>query len=340
MMHILKPDKGVKRILQVMWALLLIFLTPHISENSLAADVSTCQEINQPGYYSLTADLTGSTTCIQIKSGDVIFDGNGHTISGQNTNYGNYGIHVYGSSTLTNVTVRNVKVSGWYAGIAYRNAERGTIAGINASLNDRGIDVESSNHIAVVNNKVVSNTQQGIILKASNNNSVTGNGNGITLWGRSTHNTIKNNTVISSNVGVYLGSYGVYLAAYNDYNTIEDNLITSNHVGIQIAASRHNAIVNNNVSSNTGDGIQITYAYDQSCYCYRLSNSNMISGNTLSHNGNIGLPLELQHHYKQHGELQQPLLHRRHSPRLVQSQHGGWQYGNPQYCGSGDRSWS
>ncbi|WP_456478922.1 NosD domain-containing protein [Geoglobus ahangari] len=294
MIHILKPDKGVKRILQAMWALLLIFLTPHVSENSLAADVSTCQEINQPGYYSLTADLTGSTTCIQIKSGDVIFDGNGHTISGQNTNYGSYGIHVYGSSTLTNVTVRNVKVSGWYAGIAYRNAERGTIAGVNASLNDRGIDVESSNHIAVVDNKVVSNTQQGIILKASNNNtvannSVTGNENGITLWGRSAHNTIKNNTIMSSNVGIYLGSYGVYLAAYNDYNTIENNLITSNQVGIQIAASRHNAIVNNNVSSNTGDGIQITYAYDPSCYCYRPSNSNTISNNTVSHNGATGI---------------------------------------------------
>ena len=74
--------------------------------------------ITTPGIYYLQNDILAdsSGTSIQIMSGNVVFDGMGHTVQGLGSG-GTTGILV----TKANVTVRNVTVTDWYYGISYQN---------------------------------------------------------------------------------------------------------------------------------------------------------------------------------------------------------------------------
>ena len=92
--------------------------------------------ITTPGIYYLQNDILAdsSGTSIQITSGNVVFDGMGHTVQGLGSG-GTTGILV----TKANVTVRNVTVTDWYYGISYQNTQYGTIDGVNASSNAFGI---------------------------------------------------------------------------------------------------------------------------------------------------------------------------------------------------------
>ena len=91
--------------------------------------------ITTPGIYYLQNDILAdsSGTSIQITSGNVVFDGMGHTVQGLGSG-GTTGILV----TKANVTVRNVTVTDWYYGISYQNTQYGTIEGVNASSNAFG----------------------------------------------------------------------------------------------------------------------------------------------------------------------------------------------------------
>ncbi len=141
---------------------------------SAATAVSSCTTITSPGVYELTSELTSTSTCITIRSSDVIFDGAGYSITGQGSKYG---IYVYNSSDgLTNVTIKHVTVMGWKYGIFYRSAENGSITGNTALNNNQGIRLYSSSGNTIVNNTASSNSEYGIV-----------------LWSSSKYNTITNN---------------------------------------------------------------------------------------------------------------------------------------------------
>ena len=75
-------------------------------------NVDACTVISSPGYYILTQDiLNSSTTCVEIISNDVIFDGNGHVIDGNGSGYGVY-VHDAG-----NITLKNLEVTEWIYGV-------------------------------------------------------------------------------------------------------------------------------------------------------------------------------------------------------------------------------
>ncbi len=76
-----------------------------------AESVNSCRTIDSPGLYELTSDITNLTTesCIEITSSDVIFDGQGHTIE---KGIIGAGVNVSTTSTMSNVTVRDVTVDG------------------------------------------------------------------------------------------------------------------------------------------------------------------------------------------------------------------------------------
>lgn len=102
------------------------------SAGATSTTVSGCQTIDQSGTYVLGNDITISTqyvSCIQITASDVVFDGMGHTI--HTTVYNHEGVLVDGSSGgLSNVTVRNLTVSGWEGGIVMRNVTGGTVTNV------------------------------------------------------------------------------------------------------------------------------------------------------------------------------------------------------------------
>ena len=152
-----------------------------------STSVSGCRDIDAPGSYQLTADITnpGVASCINITSGDVTFDGQGHTIAGtaselfavRATNF---------SGPIANVTVRNVTATGWGgAGVAYINVTDGRIQNVNASGNDGfGVHLFSGSHRTNVTSSIATgNVPAGVRVANSRNVNVTGvnasiNGNG------------------------------------------------------------------------------------------------------------------------------------------------------------------
>jgi len=238
--------------------------------------INTCTTISSPGVYMLSQNLSSSSTCITIESSDVVFGGMGHSITGSGSNYG---IYVYkNGTTLTNVTVKNVTVTGWQYGIYYRGVENGnienntanlnkygkgiyltssssnTITGNTAWKNDDGITFESSSNNTLTNN-TASNNGYGILLLSSSSNLITDNTasnnyNGIALWS-SSNNTLTDNTA-NSNI-----NYGIWLYRSSN-NNLTNNTASNNDKGIYLYfSSYNNTLTNNTVSSNNWAGIYL-----------------------------------------------------------------------------------
>ena len=87
--------------------------------------------ITSPGTYSVAADgYDGNATPIEIRSSNVVLDGGNHTVDGSGRP-GSCGIRIAGAGTLSNVVVRNIRLTNWETGIRAENRHR---------LRDRGVD--------------------------------------------------------------------------------------------------------------------------------------------------------------------------------------------------------
>ncbi len=248
---------------------------------SAATTVSNCKTITSPGTYVLISDLSSSSTCIVIESGDVVFDGQGHSITGSYT-LQTRGVYVYKSgTTLTNVTVRNVTVIAWINGIYYNNTENGSIINNNASNNKYGIVIYNSSHNTIYNNTANSNQNDGIhLMSGSDYNNITGNTisnnyRGVYFMLSSSHNTLINNTANSNKED------GIHLMDSSDYNNITGNTISNNYRGVYFMLSSSHNTIQGNSASNNGYGIFLNSS----------SSYNNITGNTVSNNSYDGITL-------------------------------------------------
>ncbi|MCZ7391732.1 MAG: NosD domain-containing protein [Candidatus Methanoperedens sp.] len=227
--------EGHVRIITIGITMLGIFLLA--GDVSAATPVSSCGVIYSPGEYVLTRSIINSTAiyCINIISSNVIFDGAGYTIDGTATS-GTKGVYVYNSSkSLTNVTVKNLKVTDWYYGIYYVNIQTGSIINNTASSNVYGILLSQSSY-SILNNNTASLNNIGIMLYQSNYNTLTSstaisNDYGIDLSSSSYNMLISNNASNNRNYGVFLFSFGFtgnYNIIYNNYfNNINNSRILS-----------------------------------------------------------------------------------------------------------------
>jgi len=145
--------------------------------NAQPGGVSGCTTIDSPGTYELTTDVSASTTdtCIRVTAGDVVFEGNDHRINNTDFEKGT-GINVTGqsSTTVTNVTIRNVTVTSWDRGIAlgkFRSGEQfvdgATIADVNVSSNDDGVRVRYPARNATIRDTVMTENDDPLIVEAN-----------------------------------------------------------------------------------------------------------------------------------------------------------------------------
>ncbi|MBN2203145.1 MAG: VCBS repeat-containing protein [Candidatus Aenigmarchaeota archaeon] len=112
----------------------------------------------------LNQDLTES---VQIESNNIVFDCNGHSITGSRT--GN-GIYMYYADYAT---VRNCKISNFTYGIRTYNADYGNIENNVIFENlDRGIYIYYGNGNFMVNNDIILNNNYGIYIYRYYNNRV------------------------------------------------------------------------------------------------------------------------------------------------------------------------
>ncbi len=234
--------------------------------------IGDCNTISSPGEYILRHDILNSpaVSCIKITSSDVVFDGAGYTIGGIKANL-SIGLYVaaepHPSAILTNVTVKNLKVNGWFYGIVYEKVQNGRISNNTASNNLLGIALRGSSNNIVTNNN------------ASNNN----NGYGIWLEGSlmegSSNNTLVGNTASNNNIGILFSS--------TNNNILTGNTASNNNIGISISS------INNNIDNNTVYN-NIFYNNNNNSYIYNSINNwntaktagtNIIGGSYLG--GNI-----------------------------------------------------
>lgn len=254
-------------------------------------EINSCTDITSPDTYVLRADIvdSGASRCINISSSNVILDGAGHTIDGTGAE-DTYGVFVSsqtGGTDLTNVNVKNLRITDWDYGIVYR----GILEMVNGSITDNFI---SAHHFGIIldqaNNHVLTNNSMNsgrINLFYSKSNKITNNNVGITLF-HSHGNTITGNNasgrgginliyaadnIVTSN-DVSSNKYGIDMGYYASDNILANNKITGSDIGIYLGtAAEGNTITDNNISSN-GYGIYLATSSNNTIYNNYFNNTN------------------------------------------------------------------
>jgi len=219
----------------------------------LGEGIKGCTEITIPGVYDLDQDILNSleATCIQISTSDVVFDGGGFTIDSDIPPTTTYGIFI--SSGLTNVTVKNVKLTDWTYGIYGSNLKDSNILNNDIiSSGNIGINFNEFNNSNLSYNNVSLNQEYGFRITGGYSNSI--------------DNNIISETAGSTSKGLYLHS--------SDSNVINNNNITNNNWdGLALLYSDNNDVYGNFFNSNIySSGIYISQS----------------SGNTIRSNQIIG----------------------------------------------------
>lgn len=123
-----------------------------------ATSINQCGNIGSSGDYVLGQDIwrTGNlavSSCINITSSNVVFDGESHYIIGNSAEVGTIGVYVNNpASIITNVTVKNLNVTRWDYGIYLRDSSNNNVTGNNASNNSNGINIYNSSNNFIYNN--------------------------------------------------------------------------------------------------------------------------------------------------------------------------------------------
>jgi parallel beta-helix repeat protein len=260
-------------------------------------DPSTAPIQRDGEIYRLTDNIVGYT--IAIERDNITLDGDGHALNG---NENSTGVFI---KNINNVTVRNMKISGFTKAIYL--------------LTDVFMDI-TGNHKVYANN--ITENQWGIYMKHTTKNvlrsnqlnntgsisvtysplvkdmpsfvndidtSNTVNGKPIIYWVNQHNKTVPQDAgqislinctnITVQNQNLTCNSCGVMLV-YTNQSTITGNTITNNgNSGIQVYKSADNSITENTIANN-GYGIYLWY-----------SSNNAISGNTLTANSQNGIYL-------------------------------------------------
>lgn len=255
------------------FAVLLLFFSPAFAEN--------CMLITSPGSYSQTQDYVGAPysaapinfayACVKIASSNVLFDCNGHNITGNNPAQLAYGIFVNGS--YTNVTIRNCRsisnyTSSGSSGIFLLYAQNSTVQNATVKYNYYGIEAYHAVNISV-NDVYAENNVGGFFAEMTNSSTFT-------------HDSATFNSEFGFDVG---GEGNTIRHSYSRYNGGDGiriysgslfNSTSSENDGSGVYTSGLAAldIYGNNMNNNKLYGI---YLYNT--YSKRIFNNSYIYGN-------------------------------------------------------------
>jgi len=195
---------------------------------------------------TLDANLTCASTAINICTGNVTLDCDGHTIAGSNSGSG-----VFAGSD--HVTVRNCNITGFQTGISFEGAGNGTIENNTVTSNSAsGINLVGSDCV-IANNTVSLDGSSGIGVSGGSNNTIIGNTAGpgsyigIILFAGSHDNLITGNNASGNGMGIHFNS------CFD--NLVSNNTVDSNGYGIYLYASTSNTVANNMVRWNSDFGL-------------------------------------------------------------------------------------
>lgn len=117
--------------------------------------------------YTLISNIVSDGDGIVIEKSSITFDGNGYTVQG---NHGGNGLSL---TSISDVTIRNTNVQGFYYGVFLAPASQSIIAGNNITANDIGIVlISSSDYNNIAGNNIKQNDAYGIYVDSSSNNNI------------------------------------------------------------------------------------------------------------------------------------------------------------------------
>ncbi|MEX2722862.1 MAG: nitrous oxide reductase family maturation protein NosD [Candidatus Freyarchaeota archaeon] len=231
------------------------------------------------GKMEVSSDYTFSGNIyetIVVAADNIVIDGRGYTLQGSGSGCG------FNLTGRSNVTIRNVIVTGWQYGFYLYNSSNNTLTD-NIANNNRygyhggycGFYLSNSNNNTLSNNTANSNGWGFYLVNSSNNvlsdNTAKENGySGFFLEEKSCNNSLSGNTAANNRWG------GFHLYRYSDYNNLSGNTARYNGMaGFELWSSSYNTVTGNVVVDLWGRGVR----YDSP------SVSNIIENNTVTATG-------------------------------------------------------
>lgn len=206
--------------------------------------------ITAPGNYILTRDIVSSSTvrCIEIRAPNVVFDGQGHLISGSGQS-GTSGVYVASGLSSGPVTIRDVRVKNWDLGITI-STTRASIERCTATENTQGITLRFAAGTRITGCTASNNTRMGLDLHDTTRavltrNTLTGNAAGVGLL-TSPGATVYSNTITKNTWGV--------VAESSNNPVIKNNLFVLNGEAIVLSHSAGAVISGNRIIPPVGSG--------------------------------------------------------------------------------------
>ncbi|MGC8696745.1 MAG: NosD domain-containing protein, partial [Conexivisphaera sp.] len=157
------------------------------AQGSTVKFLSGCANITSPGYYELSADVSGEQGagyCIGIFSSNVVLDANGHSMEG-----GGSGIGIYVADSVENVTIKNLGgMEGYSYGVFINSSRNIKITYDTLSASKVSLYIYKSNNISVAYSSVESSgSGYALYIYKSNNisvaySSVESSGSGYALY--------------------------------------------------------------------------------------------------------------------------------------------------------------
>jgi len=201
-----------------------------------------------------------------------------------NNGYGVY-LGVYSDNNI--ISGNNISSSRW-EGINLDSSINNTISGNNINNGFSGLEVEQSSDYNTISGNDITNNSIGLDIKHSSNNIVisntlTNNSYCLRIFESSNYTVVTRNAMENNSYG------GVSVFSHSNYNIILENNITNNYydhhyfsAGVAIyQSSSYNIIIENNLLTN-----------DEGVYIAESSNSNIVSGNTITNNYYTGISLD------------------------------------------------
>jgi len=187
--------------------------------------------------------------------------------------------------TTVHFIILNVMVNATAAhdSIVLRGVANGTVQ--DSSFFGGGISLFNSNAILIRNN-TITGSRFGILLEASNGNTISGNRlqhiEQVGIFVRASDNLVDKNQVTDGSFG---GINIDGMSGFGENNRIAGNVVRGNpQYGVGLWQAQNNSIEGNTVSENGGDGIMLT----ASC------TKNLVERNTVVNNGGDGILVDEQ----------------------------------------------
>ena len=212
-----------------------IFIKADGSIDPPTAPISTLDNIT----YALTGNITDS---IYVERTNITIDGSGFVL------LGSYGLTSINVADVTNVTIRNMDISGFSIGINFDRADYNAVSNSNVSNCFYGIQFSNSSNTFLMNNSI-KDCMCGIWVQHSPNNKIIGNkivktfsmGWGGIEFSYSPNNTVSGNTLTNTSIFVEGKTLDDFMQSIDSSNIIDGKnayYITSQN-GLQVSPLTH-----------------------------------------------------------------------------------------------------